>query len=165
MMTKTFLVLLLVLGFASTTVAQHQGETDDIDRRSYRLGGIGAFSEVVGAGVKKLALSSAMTPEEMDALMDRAKKIADRNRVKLYRETDFLVTDLFPASVTEGKHVLLIYLGPVKDEYMALKAKKEKLIAGNAYEGEARREIAQEMGRLLSYKEEKIDSLLAQPKE
>ena len=157
----TLLVPFLVFGFASLTAAQHQGESDGIDKRSYRLGGIGAFSEVVGAGVKKLALSSPMTPQEMDALMDEAKKIAERNGVNLYRETDFLVTDLFPASVTEGKHVLLIYLDPVKEEYMALKAKKEKLIADQAYEGDARLEIARAMGRLLSYSEEKIEAMLS----
>ena len=161
----TLLALFLVFCFASLTVAQHQGETDGIDKRSYRLGGIGAFSEVVGAGVKKLALSSPMTPEEMDALMDEASKIADRNGVKLHRETDFLVTDLFPASVTEGKHVLLIYLDPVKEEYMALKARKERLLANQAYEGEASQEIAREMGRLLSYSDEKIDALLATRKQ
>jgi len=43
--------------------------TASIDQRSYRLGGIGAFAEMVGAGVKKLALSAAMPPEEMDALI------------------------------------------------------------------------------------------------
>ena len=34
--------------------------TDSIDQRSYRLGGIGAFAEMVGAGVKRLALSAPM---------------------------------------------------------------------------------------------------------
>jgi hypothetical protein len=160
----TLLVPFLVLGFAGLTLAQHEDETGGIDKRSYRLGGIGAFAEVVGAGVKKLALSSAMTPQEMDALMDEAKKIAERNSVNLYRETDFLVTDLFPASVTEGKHVLLIYLDPVKEEYMALKTEKEKLIANRKYDGEARLEIARGMGRLLSYTEEKIEALLAAKK-
>ena len=106
MKTITLLVPFLVLGFVRLTAPQHQGESDGIDKRSYRLGGIGAFSEVVGGGVKKLALSSPMRSQEMDALMDEATKIAARNRVKLHRETDFLVTDLFPASVTEGKHVL-----------------------------------------------------------
>ncbi len=160
MKTITLLVPFLVLGFVRLTAPQHQGESDGIDKRSYRLGGIGAFSEVVGGGVKKLALSSPMTSQEMDALMDEATKIAARNRVKLHRETDFLVTDLFPASVTEGKHVLLIYQDPVKEEYMALKAETEKLIADGKYEGEARLNIAREMGRLLSYSEERIEAML-----
>ncbi len=134
---------------------------EGIDQRSYRLGGIGAFAEVVAVGVKKLALSAPMTPDEMDASMEEAQRIAEENGVKIYRETDFLVTDLFSEEVTRGKHVLLIYLDPVKDEYMALKAEKEALIAESKYEGEARREIARKMGRLLSYPEEHIERLLA----
>jgi hypothetical protein len=71
------------------------------------------------------------------------------------------VTDLFPEEVTRGKHVMLIYLDPVKDEYMALKAEKQALIADGKYEGEARAEIARKMGRLLSYPEQHIERLLA----
>ncbi len=44
---------------------------------------------------------------------------------------------------------------------MALKAEKETFVAEGTYEGEARREIAREMGRLLSYPEEHIERLLA----
>jgi hypothetical protein len=149
---KTSAALLLAL----VSLAQKP----DIDERSYQLGVIGAFAEVVGARVKKLALSSPMTPGEMDALIREAEKIVARNGALSWREEDFLVTDLFPADVTEGKHVLLIYLDPVKDEYLALKAKKARLVAEGRYEGEARLEIAREMGRLLSYPESRIDELL-----
>lgn len=132
----------------------------EIDERSYQLGVIGAFAEVVGAGVKKLALSSAMTPAEMDALIEEAEKIVARNGALSWREEDFLVTDLFPEEVTAGKHVLLIYLDPVKDEYFALKEEKVRLIAEGLYDGEARLEIARKMGRLLSYPESRIEKLL-----
>ena len=101
-------------------------------------------------GIKKLGLSPPMTPDEMDASMEEAERIAQENGVKIYRENDFLVTDLFSEEVTRGKHVLLIYLDPVKDEYLALKAEKEALITDGKYEGEARTEIARKMGRLLS---------------
>lgn len=132
----------------------------EIDRRSYRLGGIDSFAEVVSIGIKKLALSSAMAPQEMDALVDDARRIAADNSVELYRETDFLVTDLFPASATQGKHVLLIYRGTAKDEYVALKQRKTELTATGKYTGKAREDIAREMGRLLSYPEAKIDEML-----
>jgi hypothetical protein len=132
----------------------------EIDERSYQLGVIGAFSEVVGAGVKKLALSSPMDPEDMDNLVDDAERIARENGVKIFREEDFLGTDLFPESITEGKHVLLIYLDPIKDEYLALKKEKVALLEKSAYEGEAREEIARKMGRLLSYSEEHIEQML-----
>lgn len=132
-----------------------------IDPRSYNLGVIGGFAEVVGVGVKRLALSSPMPPAEMDALIDEAVKIIERNDAKAYRETDFLVTDLFPAELTEGMHVILIYNDPVLDEYMALKERKQKLVDEGRYEGEERKEIAREMGRLLSYPEARIEQMLA----
>jgi len=88
-----------------------------IDQRSYNLGVIGGFAEVVGVGVKRLALSSPMPPAEMDALIDEAVKIVERNGAKAYRDPDFLVTDLFPAEVTEGMDVILIYNDPVLAEY------------------------------------------------
>jgi hypothetical protein len=161
---KTFDVLLLPLSLAACAAPAPpppEKEPPGIDERSYNLGGIGAFAEVVGAGVKKLALSAPLAPAEMDALIEEAERIVERNHALSYRETDFLTTDLFPAEVTNGKHVLLIYTGSVKDEYMALKQEKKALVDQNRYEGEARSEIARKMGKLLSYSDEKIETLLA----
>jgi len=118
--------------------------TDSIDQRSYRLGGIGAFEEMVGAGVKKLALSAAMPKAEMDALFDEAKAIAERNGAEIYLEAEFLVTDLFPAEITEGMQVLLIYRGRTLQDYMDLKERKRRLVEGGSYEGGAREEIARD---------------------
>ena len=136
----------------------------EIDRRSYNLGILGGFAEVVRLGVKKLALSEVMSPAEMDDIMDDAAVIAKRNEVLLWRETDFLVTDLYPADVAEGKHVLLIYTGDTLDEYLAIKADKAALVAAKQYEGQAREDIARRFGRLLSYPEPVIDELLANDK-
>ena len=135
-----------------------------IDDRSYQLGIMGGFAEVVRLGVKTLALSEVMTPEEMDNLMDDADVIAERNQVQMWRETDFLVTDLYPADVADGKHVLLIYTGDTLDKYLAIKADKAALKAAGEYRGEAREEIARRFGRLLSYPEPVIDDLLAREK-
>lgn len=141
-------------------MAQNLENSPEIDPRSYQLGIMGGFSEVVRLGVKKLALSEVMTPEEMDDVMDDAMVIAKRNKVQMWRETDFLVTDLYPADVAEGKHVLLIYTGDTLDQYLAIKADKAKLVAAGEYEGEAREEIARRFGRLLSYPESIIDELI-----
>ena len=84
-----------------------------------------------------------------------------KNNVSIYLEKDFLTTDLFPESITQGKYVLLIFTGKVKDKYMSLKREKEKLIKSGEYTGELRAAIAREMGRLLSYPEEKITELLS----
>ncbi len=149
-----------MLLLASTLMAQDDENRPTIDQRSYHLGIMGGFSEVVKLGVKKLALSEVMTPEEMDDIMQDALLIAERNGVEMWRETDFLVTDLYPADVAAGKHVLLIYTGDTLNEYLALKADKARLVADGAYEGEARENIARRFGRLLSYPEPVIDELL-----
>jgi len=132
----------------------------DIDRRSYNLGILGGFSEVVRLGVKKLALSEVMSPADMDAMMDDAMVIAKRNQVQMWRETDLIVTDLYPADVALGKHVLLIYVGDALDEYHTLKSDKATLVAAGRYSGEARKEIAHRFGRLLSYPDSVIDDLI-----
>ena len=105
-----------------------------------------------------------MTPEEMDHIMDDAAVIAERNSVEMWRETDFLVTDLYPADVAEGKHVLLIYTGDTRDEYLALKEDKSKLVAAGEYNGRAREDIARRFGKMLSYPDSVIDRLLSQEK-
>jgi len=145
-------------------MAQEYANGPHIDNRSYQLGIMGGFAEVVKLGVKKLALSEVMSPGEMDDIMDDALIVAKRNGVEMWRETDFLVTDLYPADVAEGKHVLLIYTGDTRDQYLAIKSDKEKLIASGEYEGAAREEIARRFGRLLSYPETVIDDLLERQK-
>ena len=87
-----------------------------------------------------------------------------RNDVLMWRETDFLVTDLFPADIADGKHVLLIYTAATLDLYLAIKADKAVLLAEGRYEGQAREEIARRFGKLLSYPESVIVNLLAQEK-
>ena len=141
--------------------SQGEGASSSIDQRSYRLGSIGAFAEMVGAGVKKLALSAPMTPQEMDALLEDAEGIAADHGVDLYLEADFLVTDLFSPELTDGKQVLLIYRGGTLEEYLALKAEKRRLVEETQYLDDRRLEIARRFGKLLSYTDEKIASLLA----
>jgi hypothetical protein len=158
---KPIIALLAVLLAAATTASAHES---DIDSHSYNLGIMGGFAEVVRLGVKTLALSEVMAPEEMDHLMSDAEEIAERNQVDIWRETDFLVTDLYPADVADGKHVLLIYTGDTLNRYLAIKADKKALQDAGAYEGEAREMIARRFGRLLSYPEPVIDDLLAREK-
>ncbi len=166
------LILVTALGLLAGCKDQSASNTDDvgaaeeanptkIDQRSYRLGSIGAFAEMVAADVKELALSAPMTPQEMDALREDAEGIAADHAVDLYLETDFLVTDLFSRDLTDGKQVLLIYRGETLDAYLALKAEKRRLEEEAQYLGEAREEIARRFGELLSYSDEKIASLLA----
>ena len=145
----------LLLGIAAE--AQY---AKPVDARSYNLGIIGGFAEVVRMGVKTLALSEVLLPSDMDDLWPDALVVAERNGVMLYREDDFLVTDLFPADVAEGKHVLLIYTGDTLDRYRAIKSDKARLVADGNYVGDARRDIARRFGKLLSYPEATIERLI-----
>ena len=142
-------------------IAQEPSDMNrEIDQRSYTLGGLSTFAEMVRVGVKTLALSAAITPEEMDDLVEDAEWIAREEKVMLYRETDLIVTDLFPADVATGKHVLLIYQGATLDDYLDLKQRKSELVASGSYAGAARRDIARQFGRLLSYPDANIEELI-----
>jgi catechol 2,3-dioxygenase-like lactoylglutathione lyase family enzyme len=126
------------------------------------LGVIAAFSEVVAAGVKQLALSSPMSPAEMDEFEAEAKKEAAKYGVSVFREKELIITDLFPADVAKEKDVLLLFKGKTKAAYMQLKADQKKLQAAGKYDQKASREISRRFGRLLSYTPKKINQLLAQ---
>lgn len=136
-----------------------------VDNYSYQLGVLGAFAEVVKLGVKTLALGEVMSPAEMDHIMHDAQLVAERNGVLLFRETDLLVTDLYPHDVAQGKHVLLIYTGDTLDKYLELKSDKTRLVENGDYDGAKREEIARRFGRLLSYPKQVITDLLNQRKD
>ena len=149
------LFFFLFLGFISCTQAPKQ------DANAYRLGGIGAFSELVNAGVKQIALSEPLSSAEMAQFLPEAKKVADRHGVSIYQESDLLITDLFPADVAKEKEVLLLFQGNTLDAYLQLKEDKKQLVATNQYEGAARAAISRRFGRLLSYTPRGINNLLA----
>jgi hypothetical protein len=157
MMNLRSVLTCLTLTIAAMSAVAHES---GIDERSYQLGILGGFSEVVRLGIKTLALSAVMTPVEMDDVMGEAVVIAKRNEVLMWRETEFLVTDLYPADVADGKHVLLIYTGDTLDKYLQIKRDKAALVESGEYSGEAREEIARRFGRLLSYPAHVIDDLL-----
>ena len=115
MMNLRSVLTCLTLTIAAMSAVAHES---GIDERSYQLGILGGFSEVVRLGIKTLALSAVTTPVEMDDVMGEAVVIAKRNEVLMWRETEFLVTDLYPADVADGKHVLLIYTGDTLDKYL-----------------------------------------------
>jgi hypothetical protein len=134
-----------------------------IDSYSFALGIIFAFTEVVAADVKQLALSEPATPEMMQQLLPEAQRIAQRFGVSLFLETDLIQTDLFPDDAAGNQHVLLIYRNDdVLARYQALKQERERLTQNNAYAGAPRRQIAAGFGKLLSYSDARIDALIAQ---
>jgi hypothetical protein len=155
---------LALLLFISRADANETGDAAGwkLDPLSYAIGNFSTFAEMVDIGLKEMALSQALPPAEMDRLEREVRRVAHEWDVEIFREPDFLVTDLFPASATRGKDVLLIYRGDTLDEYRALKARKAALVAEGSYDGAARTELARAMGKLLSYPDEKIEQLLAE---
>jgi hypothetical protein len=155
-----FPLLMTFFSLAGSCRSETEEDVVSIDSRSFNLGVIAAFAEIVSMDVKKLALSAPLSPSEMDELIADAERIANENDVSVYIEKDFLTTDLFSEELTADKYVLLICKPPAKEEYAALKKEKRGLVESGEYTGEARTQIARKMGRLLSYPENKIDELL-----
>lgn len=149
--------LLLILG--CSTPASEEGSNN---QRSYHLGTIAAFAEMVKAGVKPLALSEPLQPAEMDALIAEAQAIAAHYGVELFREKDLLVTDLFPADVAEGKEVLVLYRGTTLDAYLGLKADQQMAESAGNYSGSVRETIARRFGRMLGYPPHTVNRLLSE---
>lgn len=138
-------------------------EDRSIDRRSYHLGIITAFAEVVSLGIKKLALSAPLSPEEYESIRGDFERVAAECDVKSHVEETFLVTDLFSEDIAEGKYVILLYCNDgVLDSYLALKKKKQQLAESGEYAGKARTELARDFGRLLSYPDDKIGQMLSE---
>lgn len=137
---------------------------ESFNRDSYHLGMIYAFAEVVGSGVKPLALSPPMTREEYNRIRNPIQMIADEYRVHVLVDEEFLTTKLFNPAFTEGKVVVHFAKdASILDRYKRLKelkARKQK----EGKLGESEDEIARELGRILGYDESTIEGLLRKPR-
>jgi catechol 2,3-dioxygenase-like lactoylglutathione lyase family enzyme len=126
------------------------------------LGQIAAFAEVVNAGAKPMALSTPLSSGDMDTFYGLALAEAAKFNVEVFREDEFLATDLFPESTTANQEVLLLFQGTTLATYEEIKKDQKRLIDENQYEGAARRDIARRFGRLLGYQPSYINQLLSQ---
>ena len=133
----------------------------EIDPRSFQLGMINCFAEMVAAGVKKLAISPPLSPEEYQEIKEASEAIVAGSGIHSRLETSLLITDLQSPEFTRGKWSVLYYkASETLDAYEALKDRKTKLEAVGAYDADARREVSAEFMRLLSYPQETIDAKL-----
>ena len=132
-----------------------------IDKFSYHLGAADCFCEMVRAGVKRIALSHPCdTKEERDSFLPEFDKLCEKYGVHYYVEDEAFLTDLFPLSLNQGKFNVIFYQdGAALQEYLGLKAEKEKTIAAGSYD-DRRKDIAWRYGKLLSYTDEGIQRLL-----
>lgn len=126
------------------------------------LGVVSAFSELVNAGVKQLALSGTMSPAEMENFYPLAVEAAAEYNVLVARESDLIQTALFPKDIAAGKEVLILYQGNTLNAYEKLKADQGSQISSNKYDELAQQEVARRFGRLLSYSPRKINSLISE---
>lgn len=110
-----------------------------------------AYCEQVANDAKPIALNPPMTKEEVDTYWGYFEQEAANFGVKLYRDQDFPVTSLFPASVTEGQEVVVIYRGARLTQYQQLKDDLNKIGPDLA---------ARRLGRLLGYSPQGINGLL-----
>lgn len=140
MRTNLTLFLLLIL-----TITGCDTKKDKI------LSSFGVFCEMVANDAKPIALGHPMVASELDQYWDEFQSIADSYNVSLYRETTFPVTSLFPASVTDGMEVVVIYNEPRLVQYQQFKADLNEL---------EHEEAARRFGRLLGYTPQGINELL-----
>ena len=134
-----------------------------IDPYSYHCGVMDSFCEIVGAGVKPMALSHPFaSPEERAEYREYAAKMADQYGVLLTEEDSLPVTPLFPADACEGVYVFL-FIGSqaVRERYRALRDRTAELRRTRQYDLQSRLEAARELGRLLGYTPEATERMIA----
>lgn len=133
----------------------------EIDWRSHQLGAMTAFAEVVDNGCKRLALSSPMTGEQFDSVIEDIREIAAKRNLILHVDDDFLETVLFDHEPIRGKTVIHIVAEQATvDEYLGLKEKKRDHGEAGTLNEAVELEVAWGLGRLLSYDDDSIKRLL-----
>ncbi len=138
-----------------------QPEEIKIDRISFELGMINCFVEMIACGVKRMAISPPIPPEDYDKIADASEKIVSGFGLKSYLDRSLLITDLQSAEFTRDKWSVIYYKEDVDlQKYLALKDRKQELEESGRYTPEARREISREFMQLLSYPEDVISEKL-----
>ena len=159
--TKCFEQLGGMANIAIPKITFRKGYHMKIDKFSYHLGVADCFCEMVRAGVKRIALSHPCdSQEERDSFLPEFDKLCEKYGVHYYVENAAFLTDLFPLSLNQGKFNVIFYQDEsALQEYLDLKAEKERAIAAGTY-AECRKDIARRYGKLLSYTDEGIQRLL-----
>ena len=134
-----------------------------IDEFSRVVGGMSVFNELIATGCKNVALGHPTSDEKLrDEHLEFARKICEEKGTQCCKEDDGFLTDLFPVSMNKNKYNILFYRDPkYRDEYFALKERKRRLVAEGRYQGDERRRLAVDFGKLLSYSDEAIERMLA----
>lgn len=136
-----------------------------IDRISFHLGMINCFVEMVACGVKKLALSPPISPEDYEIVSPLSDRLVKEYGIHSFLEKSLMVTDLQSEDFTKGKWLILYYdNAQVLKMYKTLKEKKEQLEKMGQYDSLSRKEISRTFMSLLSYPPQKIEERLSKDK-
>ena len=124
---------------------------------------INCFIEMVGCGVKQLAISPPLSETDYDRIRGASEKIAGEFGVSSFLEKSLLITDLQSEDFTRGKWLILYYRDEATLEaYHGLKAKKQRLEHSGSYDETARKALSRDFMRLLSYPDDVIEAKLSQ---
>lgn len=133
-----------------------------IDRLSFQLGMINCFVEMVACGVKKLALSPPLSPDDYQKIEKASNDLVNNFNIKSYLEKSLMVTELQTEDFTRGKwSVLYFRTDDVLQKYLELKQKQKELKESGKYDKTASKEISREFMRLLSYPGNSIEEKLS----
>ena len=133
-----------------------------LDRISFQLGMINCFVEMVACGVKKLALSPPLLPQDYLNIQAASEDIVQGFDILSYLEKSLLLTDLQTEDFTRGKWSILYYRDKkVLEEYFALKEEKQLKQQAGEYGVQVRKNISWKFMRLLGYPERVIEEKLS----
>ena len=105
-----------------------------LDRISYEIGMINCFIEMVACGVKPLAISPPIEPENLPVLEEVSRELSEGFGTKYYVDLEMMITDIQSADFTRGKHSIFYYKDDaVIRRYKELKEQVAALTAEGRY--------------------------------
>jgi len=136
-----------------------------IDRLSFQLGMINCFVEMVACGVKKLALSPPLKPEDYQAIRTASESIVKGFWICSYLEKNLMITDLQSEEFTRNKWLILYYKDKkILDAYLNLKRRQRNLLDRGIYDDKTKKDISRLFMKLLSYPDDVIEEKLRKTK-
>jgi len=126
-------------------------------QKNSSLSAFEVYCEMVANDAKPMALHNPMASLQVDKIWNDLQEIAEKYQVQLFRENDFPVSMLFPAELTKGKTVVVIYKGHRLKQYEQWKADLQEDDGTDLSKSKA---LARRFGRLMGYGSAGINDLL-----
>ena len=123
-----------------------QAEKKRIDHFSFQLGMINCFAEMIACGVKQLAISPPLSPEQHELIAPYSDTIVTAFGIESCLENSLLITLLQSPEFTHNKCSILYYKNrKTLDAYYALKKKQSRLIESDCYDARAQKEVSRQI--------------------